>query len=177
MAVTVQHLFDANRNSLGMSWVAGEQGADRLIDTHGRASSDMVGYLNLIHPTRLHVFGKAETAYYDRLDSTKRDTILSDLIAARPPAVIITEGAVPDEALITRCEADRLPVLSSPLPAAEVIDSLRYWLAKAVAESTSMHGVFMDVLGMGVLISGESGLGKSELSLTTRNRAQVIERS
>ncbi|HEY5633374.1 MAG TPA: HPr(Ser) kinase/phosphatase [Burkholderiaceae bacterium] len=174
MAVTVQQLFDANRGSLGMSWIAGEQGADRLIDTHGRAASDMVGYLNLIHPSRVHVFGNAETAYYDRLDDAKRDTILNDLIAARPPALIITEGAVPDETMLARCEDDRLPVLSSPLPSAKVVDSLRYWLAKAVAESTSMHGVFMDVLGMGVLISGESGLGKSELALELISRGHGL---
>ena len=174
MAVTVQHLFDANRNSLGMAWVAGEQGADRLIDTHGRTSSDMVGYLNLIHPTRLHVFGKAEIAYYDRLDDAKHESILADLIAARPPALIITEGAAADKLLLERCQHDGLPVLSSPLPPSEVIDSLRYWLAKAVAESTSLHGVFMDVLGMGVLISGESGLGKSELALELISRGHGL---
>ncbi len=65
-------------------------------------------------------------------------------------------------------------MLRSPLPAAEVIDALRYWLAKAIAESTSMHGVFMDVLGMGVLISGESGLGKSELALELISRGHGL---
>ncbi|MCL4746742.1 MAG: HPr kinase/phosphorylase [Burkholderiaceae bacterium] len=174
MAVTVQHLYDANRDSLGLSWLAGQQGADRLIDTSGRASSDMVGYLNLIHPTRLHVLGNAETAYYDRLDDAKHQTILADLVAGRPPALIVAEGAVPDPLLIDCCENDRLPVLRSPLPPAEVIDALRYWLAKAVAESSSMHGVFMDVLGMGVLISGESGLGKSELALELISRGHGL---
>jgi len=65
-------------------------------------------------------------------------------------------------------------LLSSPQTAAEVIDALRYWLAKATADSTSMHGVFMDVLGMGVLISGESGLGKSELALELISRGHGL---
>ncbi len=174
MPVTVRNLFDANSQSLDLSWIAGESGAERELATGGRTATDLVGYLNLIHPARLHVFGKAETAYYDRVDDAKHRSIVDDLIAARPPALIVTEGAKPDQLLIDACEQDGLPMLRSPLPAAEVIGALRYWLSKASAESTSMHGVFMDVLGMGVLISGESGLGKSELALELISRGHGL---
>jgi HPr kinase/phosphorylase len=174
MTVKVQQLVDANRESLQFSWIAGEAGADRLVGTASHAPADMVGYLNLIHPARVHVFGEAETRYYLRLEPSRRSAILTDLIAGHPPAVLVTEGTTPDPELVRRCEADGLPLIASPLPAASVIDSLRNWLAKTTADATSMHGVFMDVLGMGVLISGESGLGKSELALELISRGHGL---
>ncbi len=174
MSVTVQQLVEANDESLRFRWIAGRRGADRLLGTGGSAPADLIGYLNLIHPARVHVFGQAETDYYGRLDPARRSSILSDLVGGRPPAVIVTEGIAPDPELVALCEADGLPLLASPMPAARTIDLLRYWLAKATADTTSMHGVFMDVLGMGVLISGESGLGKSELALELISRGHGL---
>lgn len=174
MPVTVQKLVEANDEELQFRWLAGRGGADRPIGLGGSAPADLIGYLNLIHPARVHVFGHAETSYYDRADPARRAAILDDLVAGHPPAVIVTEGITPDPDLARRCEADGLPLLSSPCPAARVIDELRYWLAKATADATSVHGVFMDVLGMGVLISGESGLGKSELALELISRGHGL---
>lgn len=174
MPVTVQQLVEANDEALQFAWLAGRVGAERPIGLGGSAPADLVGYLNLIHPARVHVFGHAETGYYDRSDPARRAAILDDLVAGHPPAVIVTEGITPDPDLVRRCEADGLPLLSSPCPAARVIDELRYWLAKATADATSVHGVFMDVLGMGVLISGESGLGKSELALELISRGHGL---
>ena len=174
MSVTVQQLVDGNGESLQFRWLAGRRGSERLLGTGGSAPADLIGYLNLIHPARVHVFGQAETDYYGHLDPVRRSAILADLVSGRPPAIIVTEGITPDPELARLCEEDGLPLLSSPLPAARVIDLLRYWLAKATADSTSMHGVFMDVLGLGVLISGESGLGKSELALELISRGHGL---
>ena len=175
MTVTVQQLVDANRESLNLEWLAGRAGADRPLGTGSTEPADLVGYLNLIHPKRVQVFGHAETDFfYRKMDTHRRDAVLDDLVAGHPPAVIVTEGGQPDPALVARCESDGLPLISSPQPAARVIDMIRYWLTKAVAETTSMHGVFMDVLGMGVLISGESGLGKSELALELISRGHGL---
>ena len=174
MTIAVQKLVDANREALQFQWVAGEAGADRLVGTASHEPADMIGYLNLIHPARVHVFGHAEAEYWRRLDPARRSAILADLIGGHPPAVVVTEGEAPDPELVRRCDADGLPLLASPQPAARVIDALRNWLTKATAEGTSMHGVFMDVLGMGVLISGESGLGKSELALELISRGHGL---
>lgn len=174
MSVTVQQLVEANGEALGFKWVAGRAGADRSLGLGGSAPTDLVGYLNLIHPARVHVFGRAETEYYRRADPLRRGAILDDLVAGHPPAVIVTENIDPDAGLVRRCEADGLPLISSPESGAAVVEHLRYWLAKATADSTSVHGVFMDVLGMGVLISGESGLGKSELALELISRGHGL---
>jgi len=174
MPVTVEQLVDANAEALSFGWLAGSAGAKRSLGLGGSAPTDLIGYLNLIHPARVHVFGRAETDYYRRADPARRRAILDDLVSGHPPAVIVTEGVAPDAALVERCEASGLPLIASPEPAARVIDAIRYWLAKAIAESTSVHGVFMDVLGMGVLISGESGLGKSELALELISRGHGL---
>ncbi len=174
MSVTVQHLVDANGGAMQLRWLAGHGGATRLLGTGGTAAADLIGYMNLIHPARVHVFGHAETEYYSRLDPTRRRVVLQDLMAGNPPAVIVSEGIAPDPAVVQACEDAGVPLLSSPLNAARVIDLLRYWLAKATADSTSVHGVFMDVLGLGVLISGESGLGKSELALELVSRGHGL---
>jgi HPr kinase/phosphorylase len=174
MSVTVQQLFDGNREFLKFSWLAGNSGADRPLGAGGSAPAEMVGYLNLIHPARIHVFGKAETDYYNRQTETRHRAILEDIISAHPPALIVTEGLAPPQLMLDLCEQEGLPLLSSPMTSTEVIENLRYWLAKTTADATSLHGVFMDVLGMGVLISGESGLGKSELALELISRGHGL---
>ena len=172
MPVTVQQLFDANRESLMLSWVAGKLGGQRMLDSG--EPSDLVGHLNLIHPDRIHVFGQEETDYYQRLIEVRRTAIIDDMLAGKPPAVIIADGHQASEAMIERCNAAELPLLSSPLAASRVIDRLRDWLSRITAETCEMHGVLMDVLGMGVLISGESGLGKSELGLELISRGHGL---
>lgn len=169
MAITVAQLVDFNAEPLRLSWVAGRRGDTRTLAA-GAEPSDLVGHLNLIHPARVHVLGHEEIAYYARLVDARRAAILHDLLAGHPPAVIVAEGLEPPASLVEQCERDGLPMLASALPSARVIDGLRDWLSRAVAESCEMHGVFMDVLGMGVLISGESGLGKSELGLELISR-------
>lgn len=174
MTVTVRQMFEANREALQLRWIAGEAGGSRDIAPSRAAPADLLGYLNLIHPSRMHVFGQAETAYYLHLDESRRQAILDDVVSGNPPAVIVSEGIEPDPGLVSRCRAAQLPLLSSGLPGARIIDTLRSWLGKATGDSTSMHGVFMDVLGLGVLISGESGLGKSELALELISRGHGL---
>lgn len=174
MGVTVRQLYEANREALQLAWVAGITGAGRQVAPTPAAAADLLGYLNLIHPNRIHVFGQAETAYYQHLEPVRRQAILDDIVAGHPPAIIVAEGIAPAPELVSRCEQSHLPLLSSTRSGARVIDSLRSWLGKATADSTSMHGVFMDVLGLGVLISGESGLGKSELALELISRGHGL---
>jgi len=174
MSITVRALFDLHREPLQLAWVAGDDGADRDAAPGSAEPADLVGYLNLIHPNRIHVFGLAERAYTLRLDSARRHALLDDLIAGHPPAVIVADGLVPTPELVDRSIRDKLPLMTSPLPAARVIETLRMSLARAVARTCSLHGVLMDVLGMGVLISGESGLGKSELALELISRGHGL---
>lgn len=172
--LAVRDLVAGCAATLELHWIAGESGADRLAAVPLPDTVDQVGYINLIHPHRIQVIGKAEVAYFERLSATRRQFILDELIAGRPPALFLADGALAPPALIHACDRHALPLLSSKLPSSRTIELLRKFLVKALAMTCTMHGVLMDVLGLGVLISGESGLGKSELALELISRGHGL---
>jgi HPr kinase/phosphorylase len=172
--LTIQRLYDENRESLQLGWFAGFAGGERLISGDTASAADQVGHLNLIHPGRIQVFGHQEIAYYQRLSPKSRAYHLAELVAGQPPALILAQGLETPPDILTICDEKDIPLFSTPLPAAEVIDFLRVYLSKKLAARIMMHGVFMDVLGVGVLITGESGLGKSELGLELISRSHGL---
>jgi HPr kinase/phosphorylase len=100
--------------------------------------------------------------------------VIGELIAGGPPALIIAQGLDTPPDILAICDEQNIPLFSTPLPAAQVIDYLRVYLSKKLAQRIIMHGVFMDVLGVGVLITGDSGLGKSELGLELISRSHGL---
>jgi HPr kinase/phosphorylase len=170
----LKELIEANRNKLRFDWVAGLNGGERQLDLQCFASSDLVGHLNTIHPTRIQVFGRQEIEYFSRLDDDRKTNQLNKLLKSSPPAIIVAESFPPHPVLVAACNNANIPLLTTPLPAAEIIDFLRVYINKWLAPSSMMHGVFMDVLGMGVLICGDSGLGKSELGLELISRGHGL---
>ncbi len=174
---TFQSLFDANREALKLEWLAGRAGAEKSLitpATAGLASPDLVGYLNPIHPNRLHVLGHAEVSFYSAMEPARWQHHARELQAVGPIGLIVAESLAPPNELQSTAEIAGLPMLRSPLPAATVIEVLRMYFAKLLAQHCTMHGVFMDVLGMGVLISGESSVGKSELGLELISRGHGL---
>jgi HPr kinase/phosphorylase len=172
--LTVDGLVDGSKATLGLTWVAGRSGGARPAALPAPDTVDQVGYLNLIHPHRIQVLGEAEVAFFQRLSPQRREHILDELMVGRPPALILADGIDAPPALAAACELHGLPLLASRHPSARSIELLRSYLAKAMAVSCSLHGVLMDVLGMGVLISGESGLGKSEVGLELISRGHGL---
>lgn len=172
--LTVQDLVDDNREDIPFSWVAGQSAADRLIPDNGMAAADLIGHLNLIHPTRIQVFGREEMDYFTRFDLRRRGRQVDELLAGGVPAILIADSLHATDDLIEHCELNHVPLLSTSVPAAELIDLLRIYLSRRLAPTTTVHGVFMDVLGLGVLITGESGLGKSELALELISRGHGL---
>ncbi|NMM28992.1 MAG: HPr kinase/phosphorylase [Glaciimonas sp.] len=172
--LTIQQLFDDNREALELGWFAGFSGSERLISGDAASAADQVGHLNLIHPGRIQVFGHQEIEYYKNLRVQSRDYQTHELMAGEPPALIIAQGLETPIDIMAGCDEKNIPLFSTPLPAAQVIDYLRVYLSKKLAQHITMHGVFMDVLGVGVLITGESGLGKSELGLELISRSHGL---
>nr|NDG08965.1 HPr kinase/phosphorylase [Oxalobacteraceae bacterium] len=169
--------FDDNQASLRLAWLAGKSGCERVIHGDAASAADQVGHLNLIHPGRIQVFGHQEYDYLQRLSESSLAFQTRELLAGVPPALIIAQALEPHPYILKACDENSIPLLSTPLPAAQVIDFLRVYLSKKLAARVTMHGVFMDVLGVGVLITGESGLGKSELGLEliSRNHGLVAD--
>ncbi|MCX8003489.1 MAG: HPr(Ser) kinase/phosphatase [Burkholderiaceae bacterium] len=177
-SLSVRTLFEENREALALTWVAGRGGADKRVvgrDIAGSvAAADLVGHLNLIHPDRIHVLGAPEVRYIERMDAARRAHYRQELIGGGALGLIVADGLPVPTELAEAAEPASLPVFSTPRAAAQVIDLLRIYLTKALAVHCSMHGVFMDVLGMGVLIAGESGVGKSELALELISRGHGL---
>jgi HPr kinase/phosphorylase len=108
------------------------------------------------------------------LTPERLDQQIAKIIGARPPAVIVTDGAAILPMLRECAEANDVALWSTPVAATDVLDTLHAYLAKTFAETVSLHGVFMDVLGLGVLITGDSGVGKSELGLELISRGHGL---
>jgi HPr kinase/phosphorylase len=171
---TVQHLIDDNANRLQLTLSDGELGLSKRLDEHAIAAAELVGHLNIIHANRIQVLGQPEITYYNKLRNLQREHIADELFAAGMPAVIVAEGLDVPDSLRARCRAHQTALITTPLNAAKVIDGLRVYLSKLLSQKGERHGVLMDVLGMGVLITGESGLGKSELALELISRGHGL---
>lgn len=173
-----QSIFDDNAESLKLSWLTGHEGWERGFSdetaAHAASSADLVGHLNLIHPNRIQVLGEAEILYYQRQSIEARQRQIAELIALEPPFLVVAGGIEAPPDLVLWCTRSSTPLLTTPLPAATVIDRLRSYISRIFAPRTTLHGVFLDILGMGVLLVGESGLGKSELGLELISRAHGL---
>jgi HPr kinase/phosphorylase len=177
-AISADLLFQAFRTSLHWEWVAGLGASERRFDEmavrSARSGADLVGYLNYIHPYRLQVLGEREIAYLSKSTSIDCQRRVARIVTLQPPVLVLADGQVAPPELLSMCEQAQIPMFSTDENSAFVIDVLRAYLSKHFADRTTMHGVFMDILGMGVLITGESGLGKSELGLELISRGNGL---
>lgn len=173
--ISIVQLFEDHQEKLAFNWIAA-QGADRCIEIQERGNygADVVGHLNLIHPERLQVIGEAEHAWLSRANPERLKAQMNDIFAAKPPAVIIADGLAVIPAIQEGCEATGTPLFTTRKACSAVIDLLRIYLSRRLADTVAVHGVFMDVLGMGVLITGDSGVGKSELALELISRGHGL---
>jgi len=174
---TIASLYEDNHELLKLEWIAGRSGGTRRFrepDSMDVRTADLVGHLNLIHSTRIHVLGAPEVAYVERMEPARRLHYATELIVGGPLGLIVAEDRVVPGELLQVADQSGIPVFTSPLASAQVIDLLRIYLTRVLAPHCTLHGVFMDVLGMGVLISGESGLGKSELGLELISRGHGL---
>jgi len=173
--LTLSELYEEQRDKLLFNWRVAED-VDRRIklgDIHNYGA-DVVGHLNFIHPERVQVMGVAECEWAMRISERRFNQVFEDLMNSQPPAIIVADEQEPPEPLRQLCEATQTPLLTSPKPCAAVIDLLRIYLSRRLADTMTMHGVFMDVFGMGVLITGDSGVGKSELALELISRGHGL---
>ena len=175
LGIGIVQLYEDNREKLLLQWNIGHE-ADRRIEIKGSNSygADLVGHINIIHPERLQVMGQPEYDWAMRIGERRFGQMFSDLLGAQPPAVIVADGLLPPEAVVEACRQTATPLILTPKPCPAVIDLLRIYLSARLADTVSLHGVFMDVLGMGVLITGDSGVGKSELALELISRGHGL---
>ena len=176
--VSAEVLFEEFRNRLKWEWVAGLGASERRFDEvavrAARSGADLVGHLNYIHPYRVQVLGEREVAYLSMGTPEDCARRVSRITTLEPPVLVLADAQKVPEALLDLCESANIPMFASPESSAHVIDVLRSYLSRHFADRASMHGVLMDILGLGVLITGESGLGKSELGLELISRGHGL---
>jgi HPr kinase/phosphorylase len=176
--VSAVELFKDFKEKLDWQWVAGLNASDRRFDEvmvrQARSGADLVGYLNYIHPYRLQLLGEREISYLTNATQEDCERRVGRIVTLKPPMLVLADGQKPPERLITLCDNAQIPLFLTKEPSAYVIDVLRAYLSKHFADRTTMHGVFMDILGLGVMITGESGLGKSELGLELISRGNGL---
>ena len=176
--VSAEALFEEHRAALHWEWIAGHAHPERRFDEaavrSAQSAADLVGYLNYIHPYRVQIVGRREVAYL--LDSVPEDQErrIQRIVTLEPPMVIVADAQTPPDRLVAMCDRAEIPLFVTEESAGHVIDVVRGYLGQLFAERTTRHGVFMDILGLGVLLTGESGLGKSELGLELISRGHGL---
>jgi HPr kinase/phosphorylase len=177
-SISAEALFEAHRPALRWEWIAGHAHPERRFDEaavrEARSSADLVGYLNYIHPYRVQIVGQREVAYLSRDSHDDQERRISRIVALEPPVIIVADKQTPPDRLVAICDRADIPLFVTSESAGHVIDVVRDYLSLLFADRTTRHGVFMDILGLGVLLTGESGLGKSELGLELISRGHGL---
>ena len=167
--VTVGALLASRPEAFGLplELLGGAGGLDRVITSPHiqKTGLALAGFHNYLRPGRVLVFGESEIRYLESLDAVPRAAAMRLAMTHDFPCVLITGGFTPPVELVVEAERARLPLVKTSVPTPTAIAKLASILEDSLAERTTVHAVLMDILGLGVLIAGESGIGKSECAL------------
>ncbi|MFH1600063.1 MAG: HPr(Ser) kinase/phosphatase [Pseudomonadota bacterium] len=171
-----RELFEELGDRLELRWLSGQRGAERLIERgeHLSRRPSLAGYLNVIHPNKVQIIGSAELAWLDGLDARTRWEVLLKIMESRPLAMVITQNQSCPADLRDAAEESETPLWVSPRRGYELLNLLQYHLARSLAPRVTLHGVFMEIYSIGVLVTGDSGAGKSELALELISRGHRL---
>lgn len=169
-------LYDQLAERLQLRWLAGRSGAQRSLEAveSGSRRPSLCGYLNAIYPNKVQILGSEELAWLDTLDSRLRWETIEKIMQFRPLALVVSKNQDVPEDLRQAAEESATPLWLSPRRGHELLNHLQYHLARTLAPRITLHGVFMEIYSIGVLITGESGSGKSELALELVTRGHRL---
>lgn len=173
--VHIRQLFSDKQERLGLTWMAGD-GSERTLDSETVNASNwgLIGHLNLVHPNWIQVLSNTELDYLHDLSPAELATALATLDQQKPSCLIVAGETEIPKGLLEFANRTETPLFHSPLGSVHLMWMVRHYMVKALADSASRHGVFLDVLGVGVMITGDSGVGKSELALELITRGNGL---
>jgi len=174
--INVAELYKDTRLKLKLNWVAGLDGGTNQLNSEKvtKPSLALIGHLNFVHPNRVQVLGCAEMDYLRSLSIIALQQAINNLYSTDLAAVIVANGEKPPKELISAANAHNTPLFTSSMQSPQLMDLLSHYLKQAIAETISVHGVFIEVQGFGVLIKGNPAIGKSELALELITRGHRL---
>jgi len=177
--VAVRQLFGPDLAELDLTVIGDESHLDNVI-THPRVQKPglaFAGYYKYIKSGRVQIVGESEMAYLATLDDETRLERFKHITALEVPVFVITKGIEPYSEFVELCDQNAIPLVRSPALSSVVIKEISYYLEEHLVPSTTTHGVLVDIYGLGVMLIGSSGVGKSEcaLDLITRGHSLVAD--
>lgn len=180
----IDELYRRHKAKLRLEWIAGRQGARHAIIRAAAPAGieagatpkrlSLIGHMNLIHPHQIQVLGDMELSYLAGLRSISMQDAVQQLFKSRPACVIVADGAAAPTPLRRKSNEHSVPLFASALTSDRVSEILHYFLTNLFADMLTLHGVYMEVMAIGVLITGPSGIGKSELALELISRGHRL---
>lgn len=173
MGVPVKELIEGGQlEKFCLSLITGEGGLSKEVSTSRIQKPGLLltGLLEELHSDRLQIFGAAEIGYLNSLEKENLDLALKVLDKPAFPAIIVTRDLEPPDMLLDLCRKNSIPLFKTCHTSSVLIEGITKYLEERLAPSTTLHGVLVDVLGVGILIIGKSGIGKSECALDLVSR-------
>ena len=174
--ITVRQLLEKLGPTMHMSIAAGEKGLDREITAAevNRPGLALTGYYSYFAKHRLQVLGKVEINYLKSISSNEHTERIRRLMKMRIPAFVIARNYLPLPETIELANEYNVPIIRAPGITMRVVNKLSAWLEEQFSPTTQVHGTLMEVHGVGVLIMGKAGVGKSECALSLVERGHIL---
>ncbi len=167
----VARLFEKYETALGLRWISSPP---PVADAVHAARAESVGHMNLIRPNTVQVLGAPEVDYCLELSDSGFADMTARLFAPATACVVVADALAADERLKAAAVQTAVPLIGASASSAAVVRELHHYLAHLLAERASAHGVFLEILGIGVLLAGDPGVGKSELALELLSRGHRL---
>lgn len=166
-SIKISRLLEEEDYGLELTLLAGGDGLNRIISSTRiqKPGLALAGFTEHLHEERVQVFGNTEISYLLTLNPEEQRESLRKLFDENLACVVVTKDLEIPQALLDACNESRLALMKTPLMSSTFIQQIQVFLEEALTESSSHHGVLMDVFGVGILLLGKSGIGKSEIAL------------
>ncbi len=174
--ITVRGFWEHTRAPIGLELLAGEQGLERRLRSSRiqKPGLALAGFTSFIHGDRVQILGETELSYLDTLSPIGRRIGVEGLLRCKVACLLITKGLTPPIELIEACRVDGTPLFRTKMTSSLCIRRVLAYLDDLLSPRCSIHGVLVDVSGVGVLLTGESGIGKSECALDLVSRGHRL---